>query len=94
MKPTVVGLVTPHVLRVMDLARQAETGVSVELHLRDAVARTVHDLGQQFNAGELLRAYVQGLETVVREATPARKVYLGVLQVAVAQATRSLPAHD
>lgn len=93
MKATVVGLVTPHVLRVIDLAKMAETGVNVDWHLRDAVARTLEDLGQQFNARDLLSAYVHGLETVARDAG-ARKLYAGLLQNAVAMATRELEKLD
>ncbi|MBP8081423.1 MAG: hypothetical protein KAY12_04630, partial [Arenimonas sp.] len=75
MKVTVVGLVTPHVLRVVDLAKQAETGVNVDWHLRDAVAKTVDDLGHQYNAPELLSAYVHGLETVAQDAGKGRFAY-------------------
>ncbi|MGX5672783.1 hypothetical protein [Thermomonas sp. XSG] len=89
MKATVVGLVTPHVLRVLDLAKMAETGVNVDWHVRDAVTRTLDDLGQQFNARELLSAYVDGLETIARD-TGARKLYAGLLQSAVAMASREL----
>ncbi len=90
MKATVVGLVTPHVLRVIDLAKLAETGVNVDWHLRDAVARTVDDLGQQFNARDLLSAYVHGLETAAHGVVPARKAYVDVLQAATAVAMREL----
>ena len=94
MKATVVGLVTPHVLRIVDLARDAEKGVNVDWHLRDAVAKTVDDLGHQYNARDLLSAYVQGLETVAREAAPARKAYVIVLQAAAAIAARDLKERD
>lgn len=90
MKVTVVGLVTPHVLRVVDLARQAETGVNVDWHLRDAVSKTVDDLGEQFNAPELLAAYVHGLETVAQDAGKGRFAYAGALKSAAAQAARQL----
>ena len=53
---TVVGLVTPHVLSIIDLAKQADAGVNIDWHLRDTVAKTVNDLGQQFNARALLGA--------------------------------------
>jgi hypothetical protein len=91
---TIVGLVTPHVLRVMDIAKQAESGANVDWHLRDAVARTVDDLGQQYNAQELLSAYVQGLESAAREVPPARKTYAGALQAAAAIAARDLRVRD
>lgn len=38
-RATVVGLVTPHFLRVIDLAKEAEAGVNVDWHLKDAVAK-------------------------------------------------------
>lgn len=94
MKATVVGLVTPHVFKLVDLARQAEAGTNVDWHLRDAVARTVDDLGQQFNARELLTAYVHGLETAAGEAAPGRKQYAGVLQTAAGMARRELQKLD
>ena len=94
MKATIVGLVTPHVLRITDLAKEAETGINVDWHLRDAVAKTVDDLSHQFNARDLLSAYVQGLETVAHEAPPARKAYARALQAAAAIAARSLNDRD
>lgn len=90
MKTTIVGLVTPHVLRVIDLANQAESGINVDWHLRDAVAKTVDDLGQQYNAPELLLAYAHGLETAAGDASRARTLYAGALQAAAAQAARHL----
>ncbi len=90
MKATVVGLVTPHVLRIIDLANQAETGANVDWHLRDAVTKTIEDLGHQFNAPDLLSAYVHGLETTAREAGRARAFYASALQAAAAIAARHL----
>ena len=90
MKATIVGLVTPHVLRVIEVAGQAETGVNVDWHLRDAVAKTVEDLGQQYNAPELLAAYVSGLETVAQDAGKGRFAYASALKSAAAQAARHL----
>lgn len=90
MKVTVAGLVTPHVLRVVDLARQAESGVNVDWHLRDAVAKTIEDLGEQYNAPELLAAYVNGLETVARDAGNGRFAYASALRSAAAQAVRHI----
>lgn len=92
MKATIVGLVTPHVLRVLDLAKQAETGANVDWHLRDAVARTVADLGEQYNAADLLATYVQGLQGAAEDAAQARKLYAGALQSAAAAAARALEA--
>lgn len=94
MKATVVGLVTPHVIRVLDLAKQAEAGTNVDWHLRDAVARTVNDLGQQFNARDLLSAYVHGLEAAARDAETGRKLYSGMLQAAADMAAREIERLD
>ena len=87
-KATVVGLVTPHLLRVVDFARQAETGANVDWHVRDAVARTIDELGHLYNAQDLRAAYIQGLETAAREAGPARVAYARVLQAALAAARK------
>lgn len=86
MKATVAGLVTPHLLRVVDLAKQAETGVNVDWHLRDAVSTTMRELGDQYNAPALVAAYVEGLETAAAQATGSRQAYLRTLQAAVATA--------
>lgn len=94
MKATVVGLVTPHVLHIMDLAKQAETGINVDWHLRDAVTKTVNDLGQQFNAGELLVAYVHGLKSAAREVGQAGKIQVDVLQAAAVMAVSHLNRRD
>lgn len=94
MKVTIVGLITPHVLKVMDLATQAETGVNVDWYLRDAVARSVDDLAHQFNARELLSAYIQGLQAQADEVERARKVYASVLQTAAVIAARKLKELD
>ena len=83
MKATVAGLVTPHLLRVVDLANDAEKGVNVDWHLRDSVSRTLNDLGQQFNASTLVAAYVEGLENVAAQAGKNRAAYARALQVAV-----------
>lgn len=90
MKATIVGLVTPHVLRVVDLANLAETGANVDWHVRDAVAKTIGDLAHQYNYRDLLSAYVQGLETAAHDAARVRQSYAGVLQAAAALATREL----
>lgn len=86
MKATVAGLVTPHLLRVVDLANEAEKGVNVDWHVRDAVARTMDDLGHQYNASALAAAYIQGLEAAAGNAAQARVAYIGVLQAAAAAA--------
>lgn len=94
MKATVVGLVTPHLLRIIDLAKMAESGANVDWHLRDAVAKTVDELGQQYNANDLLGAYVQGLESAANDAGRVRKGYVDALQAAAAMAARELRARD
>jgi hypothetical protein len=92
-KPTIAGLVTPHLFRVVDLAKQAETGANVDWHVRDAVARTIDELGHQYNARNLCAAYIEGLETAAGEARQARKWYARVLQMA-AQTARHLEERD
>ena len=94
MRVTIVGLITPHVLRVIDLAKEAETGANVDFHLRDAVARTIDDLGHQHNAKDLLAAYIHGLETAAQEAGQFRKVYANALKTAAANAAGRLRQLD
>lgn len=89
MKATIVGLVTPHLLRVVDLASEAEKGVNVAWHVRDAVARTMAEFADQYNAPALVTAYIDGLEAAAGQATSTRVAYIGVLQSAAA-AARSL----
>lgn len=84
MKATIVGLVTPHVLRVVDLANEAEKGVNVDWHVRGAVARTLDELHEHYNGPELVAAYVQGLESAAAQAGKNRADYVRVLQAAVA----------
>lgn len=86
MRATVVGLVTPHLLRIVDLGNEAEKGVNVEWHVRDAVAKTMRELGEQYNAPALVAAYVDELETVAGQAASTRVAYVGVLQAAAAAA--------
>lgn len=85
-KATVVGLVTPHLLRVIDLANQSEQGVNVDWHVRSAVADTLRELGDQYNAGALMAAYVEGLENVLSQAPVTRPAYARVLKAAVGAA--------
>ncbi len=89
MRATVVGLVTPHLLRIVDLASEAEKGVKVEFHLRDAVSRTMRELSDQYNAPALVAAYVEGLKTAADQASSSRVTYISVLLAASAEA-RSL----
>lgn len=86
MRATVVGLVTPHLLRIVELANQAEKGVNVDWHLRDSVAMTMRELGDQYNAPALVTAYIDGLENAAGLATRNRVAYIGALQAAAAAA--------
>lgn len=86
MSATVVDLVTPHLLRVVDLANEAGKGVNVDWHVRDAAARTMAELGQQYNAPALVASYIEGLEAAARLAEPDRLAYIGALQAAAAAA--------
>jgi hypothetical protein len=88
MKTTVAGLVTPHLLRIVELANSAQNGAMVDWHVRDAVAKTMGDLGDQANAAALVAAYVEGLENAAAEAPKARVEYAGVLQAAADAARR------
>jgi len=88
MRATVVSLVTPHLLRVVDLANEVEKGVNVDWHVRNAVAKTMGELGEQFNAPVLVASYVEGLENVAAQAPKARVEYVRVLQAAADEARR------
>ena len=81
-KATVVGLVTPHLLRVVAFANEADKGVNVDWHVRDAVAKTMRELGDQYNATALVGAYLEGLENVASQAPKTRVAYVRVLQSA------------
>ncbi|MDQ3286682.1 MAG: hypothetical protein M3Q42_00210 [Pseudomonadota bacterium] len=87
-KATIVGLVTPHLLRVVDLAIEAEKGVNVDWHVRDAVARTMGVLEDQWNTPALVGAYVEGLENAANQAPKTRVAYVRVLQAAADAARR------
>ena len=88
MRATIVGLVTPHLLRVVDLANQAEKGVNVDWHLRDAVSKTMVELGDQYNAAALMEAFIDGLESAAGNAPKNRPDYVRVLQAAAEAARR------
>lgn len=88
MKTTVAGLVTPHLLRIVELANSAQNGAKVDWHVRDAVAKTMGELGNQANATELVAAYLEGLEYAVAQAAPGRTDHASVLQAAVDAARR------
>lgn len=89
MNATVVGLVTPHLLRIIDLANDAEKAINVDFHVRETVARTMEELGLQYNATALVATYVEGLENAAGQAPRIRAAYIGVLKAAAATA-RSL----
>ncbi|GAB6195752.1 hypothetical protein [Lysobacter xanthus] len=89
MNPTVVGLVTPHLLRVIDLANEAEKGVNVDWHVRSAVTATLSDLRQQYNAPALSAAYLDGLESAAAQAPRNRPAYARTLERALAEARGS-----
>lgn len=88
MRATIVGLVTPHLLRVVDLATEAEKGVNVDWHLRDAVARSMGEMGTQYNAPALTDAFVDGLESAAGNAPKTRVAYVRALQAAADAARR------
>lgn len=88
MRATVVGLVTPHLLRVVDLANEAEKGVNVDWHVRSAVAGSMDELGDQYNASDLVAAYVEGLENAAAQAPKVRMAYVRVLRAAAEAARR------
>jgi hypothetical protein len=89
MRATVAGLVTPHLLRIVDLANEAQKGVNVDWHVRDSVAKTMRELGDLYNAPALVTSYIDGLEAAAGQAARARTAYIGVLQAA-ADAARKL----
>ncbi|MCE7032903.1 hypothetical protein LY625_09810 [Lysobacter sp. GX 14042] len=88
MRATVVGLVTPHLLRVVDLANEAEKGINVDWHVRDAVGRTMAELRDQYNAADLVASYVDGLENVAVQAPRFRTEYIRALRTAADLARR------
>jgi hypothetical protein len=88
MRATVAGLVTPHLLRVVEIANQADKGMTVDWHLREAVAGTMAELGDQFNAPALVASYIEGLEQAASQAPRSRVAYLHALQFALDAARR------
>lgn len=93
-RATVVGLVTPHLLKIIDLAEKAESGVFVEPLVGNAVNATIRELADQYNVKDLLLGYVEGLESVAEDAGPSRKAFAGVLKSAAAIAARDLARLD
>ena len=88
MRATVVGLVTPHLLRVVALADQAEKGMTVDWHLRETVTATMAELGDQYNAPALVASYVEGLEHAASQVPRVRAAYARALQIAIDTAHR------
>ena len=88
MKKTVAGLVTPHLLRIVELADSAQNGAKVEWHVRDAVARTMAELGDQANAPELVAAYLEGLDNAAVQVPGNRIEYARVMKAAAEAARR------
>lgn len=88
MKATVVGLVTPHLLRVVDLANEAENGVKVDWHVREAVTASMDALGGLYNARDLVDAYLEGLDSAASRGPGARTAYVRTLQDACEAARR------
>lgn len=88
MRATAVDLVTPHLLRIVELANEAEKGVNVDWHVRDAVARTIAELEGHFNTATLLTTYAQGLENAASQAPKSRVAYIQILQAAAGAANR------
>jgi hypothetical protein len=86
MNQTVVGLVTPHLLRVVNLANEAEKGINVDWHLRGAVDTTMRELREQWNAPALVASYIEGLEAAASQAPANRTAYARALQAAVSAA--------
>jgi hypothetical protein len=86
MNATVVGLVTPHLLRIVDLPNDAEKAINVDWHVRDSVARTMAELCDQANATKLVGAFIEGLENAASQAPRIRASYINTLQAAAAAA--------
>ena len=87
-RATVVGIVTPHLLRIVDLANEAEKGVNVDWHVREAVTRSMAELGDLYIAQVAVAAYVEGLENAAAQAAKNREAYIRVLQAAADAARR------
>lgn len=86
MNRTAIDLVTPHLLRVVSLARQAESGVNVSWHVRDAVTKSLGDMRGQYNEAALVSSYVEGLAAEAERAPVSRDAYAEALRLAVATA--------
>lgn len=87
-RATVVGMVTPHLLRIIDLANEAQNGVKVDWHVREAVTKSMGELGELYTAPEATAAYIEGLESAAGQAPKHREAYARVLQAAADAARR------
>lgn len=87
-RATVVGMVTPHLLRIVDLANEAEKGVNVDWHVREAVTRSMGELGELYTAPVAVAAYIEGMENAARQAPEKRAAFVRVLQAAGEAARR------
>lgn len=87
-RATVVGIVTPHLLRVVDLANEAQKGVNVDWHVRESVARSMDELGELYTAPVAVAAYLDGLEHAAGQAPRHREAYVRTLQAAADTARR------
>lgn len=87
-RATVVGIVTPHLLRIVDLANEAEKGIKVDWHVREAVVKSMGELGELYNAPVAVGAYLDGLENAATRAPEKREAYVRVLQGAAEAARR------
>lgn len=88
MKATVVGLVTPHLLRIIDLASQAEQGSKVDWHVREAVTASMATMADQYNAQDLVAAYLDGLDSAAAKYPDSRPAYVATLRSAAETARR------
>ena len=87
-RATIVGLVTPHLLRIVDLAHEAEKAMNVDWHLRDAVTRSMDELGGLWNAQAAMSAYLEALESAIAQAAKHREPYIRALRIAAETAQR------
>lgn len=87
-RATVVGIVTPHLLRIVDLATEAQNGVNVDWHVREAVSKSMSELSELYTASVAVAAYIEGLENAASQAPKNRETYVRVLQAAAESARR------
>jgi hypothetical protein len=87
-RATIVGLVTPHLLRIVDLAHEAEKVMNVDWHLRDAVTRSMDELAGLWNAQAATSAYLEALESAISQAAKHREHYIRALRIAAEAAQR------